>query len=208
MRILWSVSVWSVYPEQHLAILCSCSSQIIDLPVKACPHAAAIQNKLLEPVRLNSGNKLHRLDDGKQIGTLESRAAEALFILGADGQLELQLSYSAISEPCKGQSRKLAGSLNVILYGPKDLADDVGDFVGKCGYYLQDPSGCDRDVPYCNPQCLSSLDGDLPMTFDLHQHYHVDNFTRATNDIFSGFETTEVLAQTRTPSALRTQLRA
>lgn len=142
------------------------------------------------------------------MGSLDSHAAELLSKITADQQFELQYSYRLKSEIDKGQQGSIVGRLDVILYGPKGRADDIGDFLGRSGYYLQDPSGCYRNVPYLNPQCLSSLNGHLKMTFDLcdEQEYHVDEFSRENVDLLADFETTENLAETPTPSALRTEL--
>ena len=98
--------------------------------------------------------------------------------------------------------------MEVILYGPKARADDVGAFMEACGYYLQEPSGCDRNVPYYNPQCLASLEGDLPMTFDVQGRlsYGVDDFTRETDPLLTNFETTEEFEETPTPEVLCTPL--
>jgi hypothetical protein len=140
---------------------------------------------------------------------LEEAAAENLAKLAADGELELQLSLSAENEEGTVPHSEVAGFLEVVLYGPKSRADNVGAFVGRCGHYLQDPANCARNVPYLNPQRLASVDGHLPMTFDLQkiQDYSVDNFTKVTSDLLCNFETTNEIALTHTPCALRTQLR-
>ncbi|KAF2788974.1 hypothetical protein K505DRAFT_366008 [Melanomma pulvis-pyrius CBS 109.77] len=141
------------------------------------------------------------------IGRLDEAAAETLAKLAADGELELQLSLSVDNEPSTTPHSEIAGFLEVILYGPKSRTDNVGAFTGQCGHYLQDPANCARNVPYLNPQRLASVDGHLPMTFDLQQHqvYSVDNFTRVASDLLSNFETTNEIAPANTPCALRTQ---
>ena len=35
--------------------------------------------------------------------------------------------------------------------------------------YLQDPHGCDRNVLYCNPHCLSSSETERRTTFELQE---------------------------------------
>ncbi|KAF2178931.1 hypothetical protein K469DRAFT_597911 [Zopfia rhizophila CBS 207.26] len=177
------------------------------VPVTTPPGTLALHNSAPEPAFLGPNNTIHRRVDGSNIGTLEDHASEVLAKLAADGQIELQLDYTT-EESGKARRKTAVYFLRVILYGPETLADDVGDFTTKCGYYLQDPSGCARNVPYLNPQRLSSLDGCLPMTFDLHQeqHHRIDKFTRAADDILANFETTEVLVQAETPCALRTKL--
>lgn len=64
-----------------------------------------------------------------------------------------------ISHPCE---------LSIIIYGPKELLDDVGEFFQDLEMYLQDPKDCEWDVKYCNPHRLSSLNiNDCPMTSSL-----------------------------------------
>jgi len=154
-----------------------------------------------------SGNTVQRCSDGQILGQLDDYAVQVLATLAGDGDIELQLRCLIGGEARRTQSKKAVGSLEVILYGPRSRAGHVGDFVGKCRYYLQDPSGCTRNVIYFNPQRLASLDGYLPMTFDLEQHqpYAMDNL-HAANDILANFETTDALGQAETPRALRTEL--
>jgi hypothetical protein len=84
----------------------------------------------------------------------------------------------------------------------------VGEFMTQAGCFLDDPVGCDRNVPYMNPQCLFSLHERPPTTFELFQlpNPHIENFTRATIDVLSGFETTDDFELTANPTALRTGL--
>ncbi len=59
-------------------------------------------------------------------------------------------------------------SLWIIIYGLAYLYEDLGDFFQDYDIYLQDPRGCDRDVRYCNPHRLSSIDlASCPMTSEL-----------------------------------------
>ena len=63
------------------------------------------------------------------------------------------------SHPCE---------LSIIVYGPKELLDNVGEFFQDLEIYLQDPEDCEWDVKYCNPHRLSSLNiNDCPMTSSL-----------------------------------------
>jgi len=73
-----------------------------------------------------------------------------------------------------GKRLRVAGAtpkctLDIILYGPPELAGAIYDFIQECNenlqelqeehmLYLQDPIGCNRDVPYQNPQKLPPLD--------------------------------------------------
>jgi hypothetical protein len=47
-------------------------------------------------------------------------------------------------------------TLEVTLYGPLDLFDELGSWFEDYQIFLQDPRECHRDVRYCNPHRLSS----------------------------------------------------
>ncbi|KAF2235058.1 hypothetical protein EV356DRAFT_445723 [Viridothelium virens] len=187
-----------------------CFGMIIDLPVVLPSHTVDLRTPARRPVYLDPDDRVYHCSDGNLIGTLDAHAAEALSKLETDGQIGLQLCYSISTETRLNRRGKASGLLEVILYGPKGRADDVGDFVAKCGHYLQEPLGCDRNVPYCNPHCLSSLDGSLPMTFHLREEQPpvLQKLIRQTKDVLAHFETSEALKETDTPSTLRTQLQA
>ncbi|KAH6613604.1 SNF2 family N-terminal domain-containing protein [Chaetomium sp. MPI-SDFR-AT-0129] len=78
--------------------------------------------------------------------------------------------------PLKAQARSgrfgpvsLSCEVSIILYGPRDLMDSVGEFFQEVDIYLQDPIDCALDVRYCNPHRLLSLDiNDCPMTSELN----------------------------------------
>ena len=49
-------------------------------------------------------------------------------------------------------------SLDITVYGPMGLFEEIGEWLQGCEIYLQDPKTCDMDVRYCNPQRLSYTD--------------------------------------------------
>ena len=68
----------------------------------------------------------------------------------------------ALSTPC---------SLNIIVYGPMELFDEIGDFCQERELYLHHPTGCKKNVPYRNPHWLS-LDNDVSkFTSDLTEAF-------------------------------------
>ncbi|KAF0315663.1 WD domain-containing protein [Colletotrichum asianum] len=52
----------------------------------------------------------------------------------------------------------LACSLEISVYGPFELFDDIGGWFQDYEVYLQDPAICYLDTKYCNPQKISSDD--------------------------------------------------
>jgi hypothetical protein len=93
--------------------------------------------------------------------------------------------------------------LGVTIYGPRRRLSEVGDVMTQIGCYLNDPVGCDRNVPYVNPQCLFSLHEQPPMTFDLVQMQR----TGASLDVLAGFETSDSFELAASPIALHTELK-
>ena len=147
----------------------------------------------------------------RAIGHVDSRVGQILEILAADGELALQLGLSACpiaAEPVTKPSRVATHYLRIVIYGPRHRLGDVGYFVTQCSLYLEDPVGCDRNVPYMNPQCLFSFHEHLTMTFDLPQllRQTFGGFTRTSSDILSEFETTDSIEESSDPKALRTSL--
>jgi hypothetical protein len=179
------------------------------------PEATSSPSCTQEPVFFTPPRELRRCISGPPVGQLDNYAGEVLAKLAADGELLLQLTFSASptaveldTKPPKGT----IGFLAIIIYGPKRRFGDVGHFMTECNYYLDDPSSCERNVSYMNPQCLFTSYEQPPMTFDLpqveHQHHTVDDFSQTPSDILAAFETTDRLAEAATPTALRTALQA
>jgi hypothetical protein len=63
--------------------------------------------------------------------------------------------------PRSGASYSQAScSLDITVYGPSELFNEIGEWFQEYNVYLQDPRNCDLDVDvrYWNPQRLSSSD--------------------------------------------------
>jgi len=131
------------------------------------------------PVRLETANSFMGHDSSREIWG--SIGPDFVLLTNAlldetalDLQVVCQLNESHSQGPPK-RTKALAGatssipcSLNIILYGPLDLFEEIGDFLQHYEMYLQDPVGCDRNVRYCNPHRLPSDDMASPlMTWEL-----------------------------------------
>lgn len=46
-------------------------------------------------------------------------------------------------------------SLQIVVYGPSDLSEEIGSWFQDYDVYLQDPRVCHLDAKYCNPHRLS-----------------------------------------------------
>ena len=142
-------------------------------------------------------------------GVVGPREAQVLCTLSQDSQLDMQIFLSPSDNGIKeGRNQQSAAALTIIVYGPLDLFDNVGDFFQTCDMYLQDPVGCDRNVRYCNPHRLSGLDVEAPMTLDLdpaHQHMHISEIS-GNIDLLEGLNAPIDLPETESPPALVTSL--
>lgn len=163
----------------------------------------------MSPVFFDPGKNVYRISDRTLVGTLESRDFEVLSRIASEDGVNLQIHYAP--NPKSQEHRRKAqsiGSLSAIIYGPKSLADDMGDFLDACGICLQDPVGCDRNVPYLNPHRLSSMDEHLPLTFQLAEAapQYIDAPVSPPSSLLSGLETTEALPMAENPRGLKTAL--
>jgi SWI/SNF-related matrix-associated actin-dependent regulator of chromatin subfamily A3 len=145
------------------------------------------------------------------IGTPDDHTSGILQRLVADPELVSQLTLrndALISNNRTKSKGRLVGYLSIIIYGPRNYLKSVGDFMTQCGRYLEDPIGCDHNVPYLNPQCLFSMHGNPPMTFDLMDAIDMGAEDKTDySDILAGFETPDILSETPTPDLLQTTLK-
>ena len=92
-----------------------------------------------------------------EIIELDLRTSKILRILQADAAIMLQIftvpSKDDNKPGRKSQKRAMDMGYNLCanIYGPRDLADLVGEFASQCKLFLQDPQNCDRNVQYVNP---------------------------------------------------------
>jgi hypothetical protein len=193
-------------------ILFTYHRQIVDRPLNAPSHAAAVAPCIEGAAIFTPPREVRNCSTGDVVGRLDNYAGEVLSKITADGELALQLTISAspvVAESDIKTPKGAVGFARIILYGPRNRFSDVGDFMTKCGYYLEDPCGCDRNVPYMNPQCLFSVHEQPPMTFDVPplQQNNLDDFIPTPCDILAEFETTDRIEEAAIPTALCTTLK-
>ncbi|OCL00503.1 uncharacterized protein K441DRAFT_651441 [Cenococcum geophilum 1.58] len=166
------------------------------------------QNIFRHPVQLLESGKFSLKGIPFVEGVVGPREAQVLYTLSQDSQLDMQIFLSPSDNCIKEGRNQRAAALTIIVYGPLDLFDDVGDFFQTCNMYLQDPVGCDRNVRYCNPHRLSGLDVEAPMTLDLdsaHRHMHISEIS-GNIDLLEGLNAPINLPETESPPALVTSL--
>ncbi|KAI3324876.1 SNF2 family N-terminal domain-containing protein [Xylariaceae sp. AK1471] len=112
----------------------------------------------------------------------------------------------------RNTSRIVPCSLDIILYGPLSLSEELGNFFQSYDIYLQDPRHCDWDVRYCNPHRLSSADAmSLPMTSEINGMVNTMEtatleFMPERSDLLAILDTNEELPEARQPDAIKTLL--
>lgn len=150
-------------------------------------------------------------------GVLDDRSAALLNNLSNEKGINFQI-YAKISNrrattrkksQRKPEASKLQYAINVIIYGPEEICDPTGEYLEKCGIYLQDPIQCDRDVVYRNPHILShladiTLTSSLPTWASLSQN-QVEQFS-LTDDLFSQLSADDHLPLTEAPESVATLL--
>lgn len=121
--------------------------------------------------------------------------------------VEKQTSIEFRKRVAPGQNQRIL-SLSIILYGPADMAEAVGSWLGECHMYLQMPKNCDRNVPYSNPHCLSFSDEDKNMTFELvSSRLGIDSAELYNSpDVLAELDYDESLEEAPQPSFIATSL--
>lgn len=80
---------------------------------------------------------------------------------GLLSEKDLILHASCAPELPRNQRRNAAlsqipCSIDISIYGPLELFDEIGDWFQDYDVFLQDPRACNLDVRYLNPHRLSS----------------------------------------------------
>lgn len=165
---------------------------------------------LLDPSRENQLVKL----DGKSVARIVDPSAYQLLSAIAEEHginFQLQIYLESSVDNAQGTSQRAAKTsmtafLSAIIYGPMKLFEVVGDFFQDNNRFLQDPSGCDRNVRYRNPHRILGLEDVSKWTFDLDTAPINRQEIKNSMDLLAGLETDETLPESETPPALKTPL--
>ncbi|VZI02344.1 unnamed protein product, partial [Fusarium fujikuroi] len=115
-------------------------------------------------------------DDASIEGKVSHEFTHLTSALFGQSELVLEINCSTLDNPSKPgpqmPGKRIPGyssqcTLDIIIYGPPDLSQDVGSFFEEYELYLQDPINCKQNVRYCNPHRLSVNPSDVKYTFDL-----------------------------------------
>ncbi|ORY13014.1 SNF2 family N-terminal domain-domain-containing protein [Clohesyomyces aquaticus] len=161
---------------------------------------------------LSSDSQLTLVDSFTQV-LLDPTSAEVLRRLSEDDAIDMQIFVSNFEDQSNTLVLKQRGSgklivrVSVIIYGPPNMFDDIGNFFQDCELYLQDPIGCDRNVQYLNPHRLSSPEDQPQMTSDLFSfEKELSIYEQAKSDMILDMVTPRDFPMLETPSDLRTSL--
>ncbi|KAF4985603.1 hypothetical protein FDECE_16440 [Fusarium decemcellulare] len=180
--------------------------------------ASACYNVQNYPVRFR--------DNETFIGTTYSEfrgrvASEFVYVISAllgEPALELEVNVSVSDEESGSFSKNKAGrmagysvpcTLEIIIYGPIELFDDIGSFFEDHDLYLHDPTNCQRNVPYCNPHWFTT-DSSVPrftsqLTLEVVQPVAVEDIDTQP-DLLDILNSNHDLAEAEQPQAIKTTL--
>ncbi|KAK6843899.1 hypothetical protein PG987_004759 [Apiospora arundinis] len=103
-------------------------------------------------------------------------------------------------------------TLDIVIYGPSDMYDEIGTWFEDYNIYLQDPRKCYLDAFYFNPHRLSSVDTScLPLVSAIVNKPTIPlQFSKINQhpDLLSNLGGTSSLEETPQPDGVRTDLRS
>ncbi|KAH7302966.1 SNF2 family N-terminal domain-containing protein [Stachybotrys elegans] len=151
------------------------------------------------------------MSDRSPVGKIGARTLECLSKIRDEQGVHIQFMMSnsnSFQSKSRAASRKsgVIGWASVIIYGPADLAEDIGVFLDKCGYCLQDPYGCDRNVLYKNPHCISTLFEEPQLTFALSSPNNALSMAFSASDSLMALQTNDAYLEWTQPEDIATKL--
>lgn len=182
------------------------------IPLITIAEAVVLDSTKLVYGCFRDDGTVHRFSDQLPVGKLDEVALECLSKISNEQSIHIQFmmrnSNDSLKRKRRAASRKtqIAGRASVILYGPADVAEDIGDFLDRCGYCLQDPYGCDRDVPYKNPHCISSLFDEPQLTSSLSCPSNAPSAPFSAIDSLLALQSTDEYLECNQPEDINTKL--
>ena len=194
--------------------------QLDDIPIHRLISKSAESTSF--PVHLTTRSEALQIQKscGAIIGNLNPHYSKLIRVLQDGESIEVQAifvpSTSRHASPRRSRNRDRKGeqlqsslpTISVVLYGSMDMFESVGDFLSQCSEYLQPPSRCDRNVPYCNPQSLAGRDQSPQMTsrFQESLSLSVVNILAQGADPSAVLETEDLNPETDAPAAVQSSL--
>jgi hypothetical protein len=114
------------------------------------------------PVDLNSPSHFSSNKDISVTGQIQNEHCSMIETLLQDGTIIMTVAcIPEVQSKGKTKTRSrlmLPCTLEITIYGPLDLFEEIGEWFQDCEVYLQDPDKYQLDAKYCNPQRMSSYD--------------------------------------------------
>jgi SWI/SNF-related matrix-associated actin-dependent regulator of chromatin subfamily A3 len=165
-------------------------------------------------VSLERNGELRLEEERFLVGQLDDQTRKIIHGFMQEDSMDLQVSCVVKAQRSAAKRKPglpticPVGTLSVIIYGPLRMFDEVGEYMGTCGLFLQDPKKCDRNVRYRNPHRMSGLSEHAPWT--LEQQMDEITILRETVqrsiDYLAEVDAKQNLPETSTPHCLKTEL--
>ncbi|AEO68322.1 uncharacterized protein THITE_125023 [Thermothielavioides terrestris NRRL 8126] len=116
------------------------------------------------PVQIVSSDRFTPTNGTEGSGKIAEEHRQMIQGLLEERSLQLFATCTLDAEPAGRKSNRVASqlfrpcTLNITVYGPGDLFEDIGAWFQDYDFYLQDPREVHLDTKYCNPHKLS-VDG-------------------------------------------------
>lgn len=129
-----------------------------------CGRQNSCEISLPFPVQIDSFDRFSMKDRPEVHGRILPEHGQMIQGLLDEQALDLHVSCTLDSESSARKSSRnsvqLPCTLDITVYGPLELFEEIGSWFQEYEVYLQDPRVCHLNVKYSNPQRLSSDDLD------------------------------------------------
>jgi len=118
------------------------------------------------PVQIVSSDRFATTNGTEGSGKLTAEHGQMIQSLLEESSLQLFATCTLDAEPTVQKPNRVASqlfrpcTLDITIYGPEDLFEDIGAWFQEYDLYLQDPCRVHLDTKYCNPHKLSVDDID------------------------------------------------
>ncbi|KAK7437756.1 alpha-mannosyltransferase [Colletotrichum acutatum] len=196
-----------------------CYGSLDGIPLRLTDSTKTASHHDLDLLSWNGSKYLKSLDGLSVSYELPRRAIDIFRTLSDKAKvlLDVRLHVSNPEPPVTRRQRlkKVTNDSSPVLsatanlYGSRALSDSVSTFLESCHAFLQVPDRCTYDVPYVNPQCLSSPDDNTVMTSafngDITLQWACDNSQN--DDLFDELGNDEEFEEAPQPDLLRARLK-
>ncbi|KAH8587406.1 SNF2 family N-terminal domain-containing protein [Bisporella sp. PMI_857] len=194
-----------------------CVGMLSDIPLTITHRQFLFADSSCNKLSFSSPNKVYQSPTFNLLGELQERIAKIICNLLEQGGVQIQIYKKSVQKRAKADKKNkrllsqqisdLQYLLNINIYVPVHLVDDIGRYLAQCCLCLQDPEGCDRDVVYLNPHLLLRTD-ERVMTSSFDGQVPVDDVVQviALENIFLELSADDHLHTTEAPDIVTTQL--